>query len=226
MRYFSKQIHLFRPHLNLKLGALMFFVFTISTLHAQDPVKVKFDNLKDERIKQVFLDVVNQFDELDGYKITVVRQKIKSATMQAQPVLTFGSLFTGTKHYKIKLSRYVRDSDKIAVGSLPEDVLKGWFAHELGHIVDYAPYSSFQMITYGMKYLYSKRFKREAEYAADFIAIENGFSKEIIASKLFILENEGLSDSYKAKIKKYYMPIETVELCAPQKPLLPPSAEL
>lgn len=220
--------------MNLRQLSITIFYFILLTTaffpnptSAQSNVTVKFENLKDERIKQIFIEVVNEFDELDDYKITVVRQKIKSATMQAQPVLTFGSFFTGAKHYRIKLSKYVRDSDKLAVSSLSEDVLKGWFAHELGHIVDYAPYSNLQMITYGAKYLYSKKFKREAEYAADYIAIQNGFSKQIIASKKFILENNFLDESYKSKIKKYYMSVETVEICTPEvSRILPPAAEL
>lgn len=207
--------------------ALLLLAYFPNPVSAQSAVIIKFENLKDERIKRIFTQVVKEFDELDGYKITLTRQKIKSATMQAQPVLTFGSFLTGSKHYKIKLSKYVRDSDKIAVASLSEDVLAGWFAHELGHIVDYAPYTNLQMIIYGAKYLYSKKFKREAEYAADFIAIQNGFAAQIIASKRFILDNDFLDESYKSKIKKYYMPIETVEICTPEKSIIiNPAAEL
>jgi hypothetical protein len=191
-------------------GALIFL--SIQSI-AQSAAQVTFENLNDERVMRIFLEVVDRYNELDNYQITVKRQKIKSATMQAQPLVTFRTFFSSTKHYRVKLSNYVRDSNKYPVASLSDDVLKGWFAHELGHIVDYAPYATPQMIFYGLKYLYSKKFKQEAEYAADFIAIQNGFAKEIIASKQFLLNNENLSDRYKLKIKQFYMSVETVEQC-------------
>lgn len=132
--------------------------------------------------------------------------------MQAQPVFSFGSLFSGITHYKVKLAILVRDSKSLKVAELPEDVLTGWFAHELGHLVDYRSYNNLNMIFFGIKYLLSEKFKREAEHAADRIAIRHGFRQEIIATKKFILEHNLLEESYKNKIRKYYMPIEMAEV--------------
>jgi len=32
------------------------------------------------------------------------------------------------------------------MADIPKEVLNGWFAHELGHLVDYEGYSDFRMI--------------------------------------------------------------------------------
>lgn len=174
-------------------------------------MNVIFENIADEKIRSSFLKVLHHYTSLHGYKIILRQKAIKSSTMQAQPVLNWLSFFGRISKYQIKLAIFVRDSQEIKVSELPKDVLTGWFAHELGHVVDYTPYSPLQMIGYGIKYLYSSRFKKEAEHEADRIAIRNGFKSEILQTKRFILENDFLTDSYKARINKYYMPIEEVE---------------
>jgi hypothetical protein len=69
------------------------------------------------------------------------------------------------------------------------------------------------MIGYGLKYTFSDSFKKACEHQADSIAIEHGFHKEIIATKKFLLQNELISEAYKEKLRKYYMPISGVKMC-------------
>lgn len=189
-------------------------------------MKVIFRNIEDEKIKQCFIKVVRRYEELHPYQITLRQGPIKSSTMQAQPVISWKGLFTGLKQYHVKLAINVRDSDEIKVADLSEKVLTGWFAHELGHIVDYGPYSNSQMIIYGIKYLLSDNFKREAEHKADFIAIKYGFHQEILATKKFLLENDFLGESYKNKINKYYMSMKDVEMCVENNSPLDPIMDL
>lgn len=175
-------------------------------------MNITFKNIQDQKIKDCFLEVYNRYDSLHEYDIILVQKKIKASTMQAQPILSIKSLFTGVKKYRIKLALYVKDSDDILVSELPDDVLTGWFAHELGHLVDYEPRSNFGMIIYGLRYVFSDKFKRNVEHDADSIAAAKGFAPEIIATKRYILENDFLSDEYKSVINKYYMSIDDVEI--------------
>ncbi|MFT7028877.1 MAG: hypothetical protein ACJA2C_000256 [Marinoscillum sp.] len=145
--------------------------------------------------------------------------------MQAQPVIRLKSIFSRKKIYKVKVAVYVRDSKKIKVEDLDEDVLVGWFAHELGHLVDYKPYGNISMIGFGLKYLFYPKFKRKVEHAADYIAIEKGFKSEILASKRFLLESGFIDEKYIKKISKFYLPISAVELC-PEGEVVLPSAKL
>ncbi len=173
--------------------------------------RIFFENVENDKIQNSFLRVIESYEILDGFAITLVRKPIKSSTMQAQPELSLKALFGGTKRYRIKFAMHVRDSDEFLVEDLPKDVLTGWFAHELGHIADYGSTSNFGMLWFGIKYVLSPKFKRKAEHAADLYAIEHGFYREIIAVKRFILERDFLSVAYKEKIQKYYMSIEEVE---------------
>lgn len=175
-------------------------------------MNITFKNIQDQRIKDCFLEVYNRYDSLHDYEITLIQKRVKASTMQAQPILSLKSLFSGVKKYRIKLALYVKDSDDILVSELPEEVLTGWFAHELGHLVDYEPRSNFGMIVFGLRYIFSEKFKRSVEHDADSIAVAKGFAPEIIATKRFILENDFLGDNYKSAINKYYMSIDDVEI--------------
>ncbi len=178
----------------------------------QEPLNITFHNIQNQKIKDSFIKVLNRYEALHNCRVSLRQIHIKSSTMQAQPVFSLGSLISGITHYKVKLAILVRDSKQLKVADLPEDVLTGWFAHELGHLVDYRSHHNLGMILFGIKYMLSEKFKREAEHAADRIAIRHGFRQEIIATKKFILEHHLLDESYKDKIRKYYMPIEMAEV--------------
>lgn len=187
--------------------------YTPAVDHENGEMNIDFQNIESDKIKASFEEVVRAYDVLHPYPITLEQRPIKNTTMQAKPIIGFFDLFGKRKRYKVNLARYVSDSDEIAVRDLPAEVLTGWFAHELGHLVDYERHSNLGMVRFGVRYLTSKKFKRQAEHAADLIAIDHGFHEEIIATKRFILENELLGDDYKARINRYYMSIEDVEMC-------------
>lgn len=188
-------------------------------------MNVKFDNLDNAKIRKCFLKVLERYESLHQHNIIVSQQRISSSTMQAQPVIKLKGLFSKQKTYKVKVAMYVRDSKKIKVASLPEDVLIGWFAHELGHLVDYQPYGNLSMIGFGLKYVLFPKFKRKVEHTADYIAIEKGFKSEILASKRYLLESGFIDEKYIKKISKFYLPISEVELC-PEGEVVMPTAEL
>lgn len=187
---------------------------------------VKFRNVNEESIKQSFLKVIERYDSLHQYEIVLTQRRVKSSTMQAQPTFRPVDILKGVKRYEVKLGVFVRDSKELRVTDLPQDVLTGWFAHELGHIVDYEPYNNFQMMKYGFKYLTSEKFRIEAEQAADYIAIKHGFHEEIIATKEFILDHDLVEESYKQKIRKYYLSVEDVKMCTVPKDVINPKLEL
>ncbi len=180
---------------------------------------VHYKNVENEKIKECFETVLEAYEILHPYQITLEQRPIRNTTMQAKPIIGFFDLFGKRKRYKVNLARHVSDSEDIAVRKLPEDVLTGWFAHELGHLVDYEQHSNLGMVRYGIRYLTSHRFKRQAEHTADLIAVQHGFRDEIIATKRFILENDLLGDDYKSRIRRYYMSVEDVEMCVEEDKL-------
>ncbi|RRO20877.1 hypothetical protein [Flavobacteriaceae bacterium 14752] len=189
-------------------------------------MNIIFKGIESKRIQECFLSVVDKFDGLHEFEITVTQVKVKSSTMQAQPIISLKSVFTGVKRYRIKLNEHIRDHKELKITDVPDDVLKGWFAHELGHVVDYKRRSNFKMVVFGIKYLLFRKFKRKVEHDADYIAITHGFHKEILATKRFIIEHESIGNKYKNKILKYYLPEKDVLLCSQDKSILEPYFDL
>lgn len=171
-----------------------------------------FRSIRNQKLKQYFLEVLEHYPSLHHCPITLVQRRVKGSTMQAQPVLEWRG-WVPRQRYRIRMGVYVRDSEALRMEELPEDVLKGWFAHELGHIVDYNLRNFGQMILYGLKYTLLPAFRKKVEHEADYIAMRHGFFSEIIATKRFLLSHELIPEAYKRKLNRYYMPISEVELC-------------
>lgn len=189
-------------------------------------MNVTFVNINQPHIRKSFIEVLETYKKLHSYEITLIQEELKLSTMQAQPIINLGNLFGKKKHYKIQLAETVRDAEDLIIAEVPEDVLKGWFAHELGHIVDYEIRSNMSMVGYGLRYKFSDKFKKACEHQADSIAIEHGFHEEIIATKRYLLEHELIPEAYKAKLRKYYMPISGVEMCLKENSPIKPTLDL
>jgi hypothetical protein len=179
-----------------------------------------------ERVRNCFNEVMKRFQGLHEYEVVLIQDKIKSSTMQAQPIISLKSIFTGVKRYRIKLNEHIRDHKDLKITDVPDDVLKGWFAHELGHVVDYKRRSNIQMVFFGLKYLLSEKFKRKVEHNADYIAITYGYQEEILETKRYIVEHNIIGAKYKNKILKYYLTEEDVMLCSQDESILEPYLDL
>lgn len=178
------------------------------------------------KVQRAFLSVWQRYDSLHHYGFEVVQKPLSTSTMEAKPVIEIKDLLGRKRGYRLNVSQMVMDSGELLVGDLPDEVLQGWFAHELGHIVDYEKHSNLGMIGFGLRYLISDKFKREREHEADSIAIRHGFRSEIIATKRYILENDFISPLYQDQIKKYYMSISGAELCPEERKQALPKLEL
>lgn len=176
----------------------------------------------DKKVKTAFLAVWQNYTELHSYGFELVQKHLSSSTMEARPVIDLGEVFSNKRSYQINVAEKVLDSGGLYVGDLPEEVLRGWFAHELGHIIDYENHSNAGMIAYGIRYSLSDEYKREREHQADSIAIWHGFREEIITTKKYLMESDFISPNYQEQLKKYYMSVEGAELCPDGRiPVLP-----
>lgn len=169
------------------------------------------ENGRAKRLNELFTTALKPYTFKPNTKVLVKRARLKGSTMQAQPVISFSSIIFGLKTYRIRVSKYVRGSDSFRVDELPEDVLIGWFAHELGHVKDYQDHSLIGMLLFGIKYVLSARFRKKIEHRADQIAIEHGFHNEVLATKKFLFHHEAIENSYRLKMKRFYMPLRDVE---------------
>ncbi len=125
--------------------------------------------------------------------------------MQAQPKIKTLLKHKSKRHYKITMSRNLVMKDTVlSITSLSDKVLVGWFAHELGHVMDYKDRSSGNMVKFALKYLTSKPFLRSSELRADALAADNGCAHHLIETKNYILFESRFTTAYKSKIKELY----------------------
>lgn len=153
-------------------------------------------------------EALSYFPELEEVNISFeLKENINGSVMQAQPKLL--SLFVDKKDnrkYKIKITRELDFGDTIVpIQDVPEDALVGWIGHELGHVMDYVRRSSTNLMKFGAKYFLSDKKVVEAELMADGYAIGCGLGLQILATKEYILNQDGFDDEYKDKIRNLYM---------------------
>lgn len=196
-------------------GRILFitlFTFSFALLKGQN-----IDNkVIPVEVKEAVVQALSFFPELDDYAIEFkFRNRLNNRVMQAQPKIK--TFFKGKekRHYKVIISRnLVMHDTAMTVDQLPFEILVGWFAHELGHIMDYKDRSAGNLIRFAAKYLTSKPFIRKSEKRADALAVGNGCGKEIISTKKFILFKSRFTKEYKAKIKDLYPSPEDITAMA------------
>ena len=178
--------------------------------------KKEIVSLENKTIPQEVYDeaktALSYYPELEGVEIEFkFKDKIKKSFMQAQP--EFSNLFKGKndRSYYVFISRKVHiEEEDFSIEDIPSDVIIGWLGHELGHIMDYRKKSAFGLIIFGMRYVTSKNYIREAERVADTYAVNKGMGEYILKTKNFILNHSQLSEEYKNRIQRLYLSPEEI----------------
>jgi len=159
------------------------------------------------KIKQPALKALSFYPELKNAVIRFnFKKNIRTSVMQAQPV--FSTLVNKRKNrrYRINISIHfkLRTCD-MPITDIPEEVMIGWFVHELGHIMDYEHRSNAAIAVFGFRYVFSPAYVKEAERVADTYAVNHGSGKYILATKRFILDHAEIPQEYKNKITRLYL---------------------
>jgi hypothetical protein len=159
-----------------------------------------------EELSSEALEALKHYPSLQKKKIIFkYTRREGTSVMKAQPEVRSMLRLGNDRSYIIYVNSTIDlGTKKLSIDTLPKGVLKGWFGHELGHVMDYERLSIWGLLKFGVGYVFSKRFVRQAEDRADRIAIKHGLGKDILLTKNFILNHADLSEKYKAKIKKLY----------------------
>ena len=182
-----------------------------STMQQKDSLKFSNKIVPDTIWREAYV-ALSHYPELKDTPIEFrFKKNIKKSFMQAQPKV--GGLFKNRKNrsYLIFINeKFTIEDEVFDITSVPSEVLIGWIGHELGHIMDYRERSAADLIWFGVKYVTSKNYIREAERAADTYAVNHGLGENIIATKNFIINHSKLSDSYKSRIEDLYLSPEEI----------------
>lgn len=164
---------------------------------------------------------LSYYPKLSNTQITFkFKKNIKKSTMQARP--TFASFFRTKKNreYVILISEYFKIADReYRTKDMPSNILIGWFGHELGHIIDYRNRSNLDLLAFGVKYLFSPSYIIEAERTADCFAVAHGMEEYILETKNYILNHAEITETYRARINRYYLSPEEIMLMVEQRDL-------
>jgi len=197
---------------------LIFFLIFIPACYAQQSNMQQKDSLEfsnkivpDTIWREVYV-ALSHYPELKDTPIEFrFKKNIKKSFMQAQPKVN--SLLKSKKNrgYLVFINeKFTIEDEVFDITAVPSEVLIGWIGHELGHIMDYRERSALDLVWFGVKYLTSKNYIREAEKAADTYAVNHGLGEEIIATKNFIINHSKLSDTYKSRIQDLYLSPEEI----------------
>lgn len=159
-----------------------------------------------EVVQKPIEEALSFFPELENYAIEFkFKKKLNNRVMQAQPKIKTFFKSKEKRQYKITMSRNLAMNDTtMTVDELSDDILVGWFVHELGHIMDYKDRSAGNMLKFAVKYVTSKPFLKRSELRADALAADHGGGKHLIKTKRFVLFKSKFTKEYKAKIKELY----------------------
>lgn len=172
---------------------------------------IVYQNVASEKLRRWFAETLAEYPELTGRPIYLRRLPTRYSTMRAQPVINRHFWRRATRHYRVDFSDHLRITRHVKIHDLPRKVVVGWFAHELGHIVDYLDRPWRGMIAFGLGYALWSRYMREAEKRADTIAVNHGFGAEILATKRYLMNHATLPAHYKKRLRKYYLSADEIE---------------
>ncbi|GAB5522398.1 MAG: hypothetical protein Roseis2KO_02700 [Roseivirga sp.] len=173
-----------------------------------------------EELQLPALKALSYYPELQTKKIVFkYTRKEGTSIMKAQPDIKSVLRLGNDRSYVIFVNRTISlDNKTHQIHTLPEEVLTGWFGHELGHVMDYERLGKWGLIRFGISYLLSGSFVKGAEQRADNIAVAHGMGEQILATKSYILNHAGISERYKQKIRKLYpSPEQIMEVIKGQK---------
>lgn len=153
------------------------------------------------------------YPALQSFDIHIRYVDLDTTTMQARPRW---DLLWRTRHrrsYQIRINRFPQFDRDRPIHTLDDSILTGWFAHEMGHLMDYLPRRRHSILYFALRYLSSAGYRKKAERVADQFAIQAGLGEYILHTKTFLLQHSNLSERYKKRLLKHYLtPEQTIAL--------------
>lgn len=162
-------------------------------------------------MKVLFSDVIGHYPLLQSRVLYFRQIDLARSAMRAQPVFNWRFFRRATREYRIDYSQHQKIAAHTRFQDLPDEVIRGWIAHEAGHLVDYLHRPWLGMLSFGINYALNRPYLREAEKRADQIAVEHGFGAEILATKHYLLNNGALPEKYQRRLRKYYLSPDEIE---------------
>lgn len=148
-----------------------------------------------------------QFPELNGYTIEVKRKHI-GTMMAARPTSDFIFRKKESRKYVIFITDKPDMHADSVYAKMSYNAELGIIGHELSHILDYRLKNNWQMICFGIKYVFNKK---TIEAETDLTAVRRGFGKDLVEYNRYIHRSPHVSKRYLLKKKKFYLTASEIE---------------
>lgn len=161
-------------------------------------------------IKAVVLISLSFYPELLETNIIFEYKPIKQ-TMNARPFVSNIFKTKKNRQYQIIINNNKGNHKGLPVETLSFNIIVGWLAHELAHIVAYEKMTNMQIISFAIKYGLSNKYNRLVERNTDLLTIKHGLAYPLYDGVEYLLNDNTISEDYKNKIRENYLSLDEIK---------------
>lgn len=184
-------------------------VNAVDTTFFGSSILIKTNN---DTLRLAFQKALSYYPELWGKKIRLKYGKAKT-TMTSRPRMLSVFRKKDKRSYKITIGN--KDGYKPAqlVNTAPFNALVGVLGHELAHVEDYSNRSGWAVTWMGIKYVFSKKYRRRMEYYTDSLAMSKGLQWQVYHYSHYVVNTADVDEDYRQyKLDIYMSPEQVREL--------------
>ena len=136
-----------------------------------------------KHVEEVFYRAISHYPELKNVYLFVVEEKFYGIqhTLRCYPPLL--SLFSKKENRVIPIVVNSRKNIALSFYPLSKEHKIGILAHEMGHICEYLPLSSWELVLLGLHFAFSKKYIYNFEQNADKFAIKRGCGEYLLEER-------------------------------------------
>lgn len=186
---------------------------TIDTTLFGPSILIRVDN---DTLKLAFQKALDYYPELWDKKIWLKYGKAKT-TMTSRPRMLSVFRKRDKRSYKITIGSKEGYKPAQLINTAPFNALVGVLGHELAHIEDYSDKSGWTVTWMGVRYVLSKKYRRQMECYTDSLAMSKGLHWQVYHYSHYVVNDADVDESYRQYKLNIYMSPEQVYNLAVQQ---------
>lgn len=186
-------------------------VGTVDTTLFGSSILLKVDN---DTLRLAFQKALSYYPELWGKKIRLQYGNTRT-TMTSRPRIFSVFRKRDKRSYKITIGNKEGYKPARLVNTMPFNALVGVLGHELAHVLDYSDMSGWTVTWVGVKYAFSKKYRRQLEHYTDFLAMSKGLQWQVYHFSSYVVNEADVDEAYRRyKLEIYLSPEQVYDLAA------------
>ncbi len=183
---------------------------TVDTTVFESSTLIEVNN---DTLKLAFQKALSYYPELWGKKIRLKYGKAKT-TMTSRPRMLSIFRKRDKRSYKITIGNKKDYKPAQLVNAVPFDALVGVLGHEIAHVEDYSDKSGWIVAWTGVKYVFSKKYRRQMEHYTDSLAMSKGLQWQVYHYSYYVVNIADIDEDYRQFKLDIYMSPEQVRKLA------------